>query len=488
MHSISDTWEQARQARDPRFDGRFFVGVLTTGIYCRPVCPARLPRRENVRLYPTAAAAAAAGFRPCLRCRPEASPGTPAWQGSAWTVNRALQLIDDGALDEGSVAALADRLGVTSRHLSRLFHRHLGASPHGVAQTRRLHFALRLLKQTRLPMADVCHAAGYGSVRRFNEQIRATFQRSPSELRRQAAPGPAPLEPVIALPLRYRPPLDWPGLLAFLAARRVPGVEAVGPCDYRRTVAWGGTVGMIQVAFMPDAPEAQLTVTLPTPKALLPTVTRVQRLFDLQADPQAVADVLAADSLLAPVLRACPGLRVPGCWDGLEMAVRVILGQQVSVAGATTLMARLVARLGRPVVTADPELDRVFPDADTLADANLDGLGITGTRILAIRSLARAVATGALDLAPGQDPAAFAAQITALPGIGPWTAQTIALRALNDPDACPAGDLVLQQMLAPPGQRLKEAEVLARTERWRPWRAYGVIAAWKLAQMQRSSP
>ncbi|HET9449575.1 MAG TPA: AlkA N-terminal domain-containing protein, partial [Aggregicoccus sp.] len=318
--------ERARLARDARFDGRFYIAVRTTGIYCRPVCPAVSPRRANITFYPTAAAAAEAGFRPCLRCRPEAAPGTPAWVGTSATVRRALRLIGQGALDAGSVEALAAQVGVGPRHLHRLFVEHLGASPIVVAQTRRLHFAKHLLDETQLPMGQVAAAAGYGSLRRFNASFLATYGRAPSQLRRapRAAAPPAARD-TYCLRLAYRPPYDWESLLAFLGRRALPGVEAVVDGSYRRSIRAQGKPGWIQVSHLPEARALELTVHHPDATALYEVTARVRQLFDLGTDPSAVAAVLGEDPLLARALARRPGLRIPGAWDGFELLVRAVL-------------------------------------------------------------------------------------------------------------------------------------------------------------------
>ncbi|MFM1896378.1 MAG: hypothetical protein RLZZ385_1452 [Pseudomonadota bacterium] len=485
----SDELEQARQTRDPRFDGRFFVGVLTTGIYCRPVCPVRIPRKENVQLYPTAAAAAEAGFRPCLRCRPETSPGTPAWLGSSWKVSRALQLIDRGLVDDGSLDQLAAQLEVGTRQLSRLFKKHIGASPVSVAQTRRLHFAKQLIDDTDLTMTEICFAAGFGSVRRFNALFQSVYGRSPSRLRGSRGRLPRS-EAGIALDLRYRPPFDWRSMLDFFALRAIPGVECVGDSSYQRTISRHGKAGVIRVDFHGTDNRVRLQVDFPDTSQLLPIVEQVRCLFDLRADSLEIQGALAQDPLLAPLVECYPGLRVPGCWDGLEVAIRAVLGQQVSVKGASTLMARLVQRLGTPL--NGPAEDgqggpiRVFPSPQHLLDGDYSGLGITGQRIDAIKTLARQVLDGSLLIDGSLETAPFVDAITRIKGIGTWTAQYIALRALNDPDAFPDGDLVLQQVAGWPGPRLSARQLAARSQPWKPWRAYAVMLLWKHAQALRS--
>lgn len=472
---------RALGSRDARFDGRFFVGVVTTGIYCRPICPAPTPKRRNVRFFPCAAAAAEAGFRPCLRCRPEASPWTPAWQGTSATVSRALRLIDEGALDAEDVESLAARLGLGSRHLRRLFEEHVGASPLAVAQTRRIHFAKKLLDETDLPVTRVALAAGFASVRRFNTALRETYGRPPRELRASARHGRPAAGGVLELRLAWRPPFDAAALTRFLEPRAIPGVECVRDGVYRRVLAANGDAGSVEVVTDPDARALRLRVPAFAAPALVDLAARARRLFDLDADPGRIQAHLGRDRRLAARLRRLPGLRVPGAWDPFELAVRIVLGQQVSVRHATALTGGLVERLGEPLQAPLPEgLGARFPGPERLAEASPAALGgMPRQRAEAIRALARAVAEGRLDLetSPGLDPALE--QLLALPGIGPWTAQVIAMRALREPDAFPAGDLGLRRAAAPRGAPpLPAGELERRAETWRPWRAYAAMALW----------
>ncbi len=464
-------WNAVR-TRDRRFDGRFFVGVTSTGIYCRPICPARTPARRNVRFFASAAAAEAAGHRPCRRCRPETAPGSAAWLGTSATVARALRLIEDGALDEGSVEALAGRLGVTGRWLRALFAEQLGASPLDVAQTRRVHLARRLLDETRLPMEDVAAASGFGSARRLREALRRTFRRPASELRRSGAPASAG----IALRLTARAPFDPAPILAFLAARAIPGVETVEGDTYARSIRLDGATGVLRVTA--DAHGVRLTIASARPLPLLPVVARVTRLFDLDADASAIAAHLSADPLLKRALAGGP-VRVPGAWDAFELGVRALLGQQVTVAAARTLAARLVERCGEPFADSAGSLTHLFPTPAAVAAAPLESLGLPRARAAALRGYARAVAGGSIVLDALPDAAATEGVLVALPGIGPWTAQYVAMRAVHDPDAFPAGDLVVRQALARAGKLPSERETLARSERWRPWRAYATLALWR---------
>ena len=492
--------DRARVSRDPRFDGKFFIAVTSTRIYCRPVCPVPSPKTANIRYFATAASAAEAGYRPCLRCRPEAAPGTPAWLGTSAVVRRALQLIHDGALDASSVGALAARVGIGPRHLHRLFVQHVGASPIVVAQTRRLHFAKRLLDETRLPMTEIALAAGFGSLRRFNHAFQMTYRRAPRELRRHPAATVADgwLQrrdesavggDEVVLRLAYRPPYDWSQVRDFLAMRALPGVERVDARGYARTVnaanqpAGGrsadGGHAIVCVRALERERALELRVRGAAPGALFQLSGAARRTFDLAADPARIARALRGDPLLAPLVGLRPGLRIPGAWDPFECAVRAVVGQQVSVAAGRTLAARLVARVGRPIAGGTDGLTHLFPSPVALAAANLDGLGLTGARARALRALAQAVAEGTIDLgAPVED---VAAGLEALPGLGAWTAQYVALRALGEPDAFPAGDLVLRRMAAAGGTPLSARALEARAEAWRPWRGYAVLHLWRAA-------
>lgn len=454
----------ARLARDARFDGKFFIGVHSTGIYCRPICPAPSPKEQNVEYYPSAAAAAEAGLRPCLRCRPECSPGTPAWLGSSVTVSRALRLIAEGALEANGVDSLAERLGIGSRHMRRLFLEHLGATPVAVAQTRRLLAAKKLIDETMLPLTQIAIASGFGSIRRFNAAFLEAWGRCPREMRRTR--GRAPAGGPCTLELRYRPPFDWAALLGFLAGRAIGGVEHVEGDIYRRTIVTGRGPGWIEVR-PAGATALALSIHCPDSGELLTIASRVRRLFDLDADPQAIAGHLRPDALLGPLLKARPGLRVPGAWDGFELGVRTILGQQVSVAGASTLAARLVQKLGQPVAFDATGLTHTFPSPAEVAEADL-ATGMPASRAETIREFARAVASGHVTFDAAVDSLAFQEKLQSLAGIGPWTAQYIAMRALSDPDAFPAGDLVLRRAC-------REVD----TEPWRPWRAYAAMHIWQ---------
>ncbi|HEX8757935.1 MAG TPA: AlkA N-terminal domain-containing protein [Steroidobacteraceae bacterium] len=474
----STVLERARLSRDPRFDGKFFIAVTSTGIYCRPICPASpSPKRDNVRYFSSAAAAAEAGFRPCLRCRPEAAPGTPAWLGTSAVVRRALRLINEGALDEASVGEFATRVGVGARHLDRLFLQHVGASPGAVAQTRRLHFAKRLIDESNLPMTEIALAAGFGSLRRFNDAFQKAYQRAPRELRKERREAPArnPGDEV-SLALSYRPPYDWDHLRSFFAVRATPGVERVEEDSYARLIRTDGGHAIIEVRPLPGRNALQLRVRGAPPSALFQIATAARRVFDLSADPALLGASLEADALLRPLLRRRPGIRIPGTWDAFECAVRAVLGQQVTVAAARTLAGRLVARVGEPVTTAIEGLERLFPAPQALASADMDGLGLTGARIAALRSLAAAVTTGRVAFdRPAEE---VVASLVELPGFGEWTAQYIALRALGEPDAFLSADLVVRRMAAGGEAPLTAKELGRRAEAWRPWRGYAVMHLW----------
>ncbi len=473
---------RAVESRDRRFEGRFVLGVTTTGIYCRPGCPARLPRRENVRFFACAAAAESTGFRPCRRCRPEASPGTPGSLGTGATVARALRLIDEGGLDGAGIDELAARLGLGGRHLRRLFVEKLGASPLSIARSRRTHFAKKLLDETDLSMVEIAASAGFGSLRRFNTEVRAVFQRSPTELRaaRKGALLPSSDGSRLGLRLAYKPPHDWQSALAFLRARAIPGVECVGSREYQRTIALGGIHGTINVCQAASG-ASFLELRVPTSfSAHLHTIAaRIGRVFDLGADPTAIDEHLAGSPRLAPLVAARPGLRVPGAWDGFELAVRAVLGQQITVAGATTLAGRLVSAFGEALSDAgSPGLTHLFPTPSALAQADVASIGLPRARGETLRALASAVRDQTISLDMPPSPEAEREKLAAIPGIGPWTVEYIALRAFGEPDAFPASDLALRKALREGGESPSERAVLALAEPFRPFRAYAAMHLW----------
>jgi AraC family transcriptional regulator of adaptative response / DNA-3-methyladenine glycosylase II len=470
---------RAISTRDARFDGRLFVGVRTTGIYCRPICPARTPKLENVLFYPSAAAAQEAGFRPCLRCRPETSPDLAVWRGTSNTVSRALALIEAGGLDEADVEGLANRLGVGARQLRRLFRQHVGASPVAVAQTRRVLLAKQLIHETSLPMAEVALASGFNSVRRFNETFLQMFGRSPATLRHARHKGKREVGELLVR-LAYRPPYDWDAMLSFLGARAITGVEAVSGNTYRRTIAVGGHSGVLSVA-PSDRNRINVSVRFPHLAALPQIIARVRRVFDLSADPDAIGAHLSLDPILAPLVSARPGLRVPGAWDGFELAVRAIFGQQITVSAATQLLGRLVEAHGMLLPKAgDGEgLSHLFPAPARLATADLADLGMPKARARSVTSLAAALAADPTIFGRGASLDDAIAKLRSLPGIGEWTAQYIAMRELREPDAFPADDVgLLRAMGGADGRRPSPSELLSRAERWRPWRAYAALHLW----------
>ena len=479
-----DVCYRALQTRDPRFDGRLFVGVTSTGIYCRPICPARTPKRENCRFFPTAAAAQEAGFRACLRCRPEISPELATWRGTSNTVSRALGFIAEGCLDreDGNVEALATRVGIGERQLRRLFDQHLGASPVAVAQTRRVLFAKQLLHDTQLPMAEVAMAAGFGSLRRFNDAFRTLYHRPPSELRRRTMrePSYSPAAAPVVLHIPYQPPYDWEAMLAYLRARAIDGVEVVENGIYRRTVSYEGEHGLVAVAHAPDRNALIATIRFPSVRALQSIVASVRHQFDVGADVEAIAAHLAKDKTLAPLIALRPGLRTPGCWDGFELAVRAVLGQQITVEGARQLASKLVLLCGDPVGDAsDPRLTRTFPTARCLATADLGTIGMPKARRATLKALAQAALANPRLFKPLGSIDESLAQLRAIPGIGEWTAQYIALRALREPDAFPATDLgILQGAASLDGLVPTAPQLIRRAEAWRPWRAYAAQYLW----------
>lgn len=439
----ADALYRAVEVRDARFAGQFYLGVRTTGVYCRPGCPARMPKKTNVVFFPSAAAARTAGFRACMRCRPDAAPGSPAQAGTLATLSRAVRLLEE----TGDARGLPDRLGVSERHLRRLFVKHLGAAPQAVLRTRRLDLARQLIESSALPMIDVAHAAGFQSVRRFNDAVRSAFGRPPRALRKERLAPPATLE----LKLAFREPFDFEALLGFFAPRALPGIEQVEGGVWRRTVR----EGVLEVSRGPQALLVRMPASL-SPRALQ-IAARVQHVFDLRADPARVREHLSKDRALRPYLRE--GLRIPGAFDPFEMAVRAILGQQISVERARQLATRLVEERGERLAHG-----WLFPTPEAVAGE--EPRGMPGARARAIVALARAVAEKKVRLEGGDD-------LRALPGVGDWTAELIALRALGDPDAFPAADLGLCQSLG-----TTPRELLARAESWRPFRGYAAAAIW----------
>lgn len=461
------------KARDARFDGVFFVGVSTTGIYCRPVCRVRTPGRDRCSYFSSAAGAEAAGFRPCLRCRPELAPGAAPVDAAQRLANAAVARIEAGALGSGSVAQLAAELGVSSRQLHRVVEAAYGVSPLSLAQTRRLLLAKQLLTDTSLRVIDVALSSGFSSVRQFNRSFREQYRQSPLSLRKHRV---ADSSARVLLKLGFRPPLAWASLVRFLAGRSGGRIEKVSGNRYSRTIRLGRFVGY--VAAEPLAPDLLGVEVSPSLLPALPELRfRLRRLFDLEANPSIIDATLGADADLRHHLRQTPGLRVPGTLNGFELALRAVLGQQISVKAATTIFGRFVETFGGRIETPDPELDRLAPAAAEVADASLPqliALGLTSRRAQSVQALARAVASGELELDTPVDVQATRAHLQELPGIGPWTAEYVAMRALGDPDAFPHSDLGLRQAL----KLDKPAALLARAEAFRPWRAYAALHLW----------
>jgi AraC family transcriptional regulator, regulatory protein of adaptative response / DNA-3-methyladenine glycosylase II len=471
---------RARISKDARFDGKFYIAVLTTGIYCRPICPAPRCKKSNVVYYATAAAAAAAGYRPCRRCRPEVAPGSPAWLGPSAVVRRALRLIQAGALDEGSVEELALRVGVGARHLGRLFAEHVGVAPVTVAQTRRLHFAKQLLDETNLPITAIAMTAGFGSVRRFNESYRTTFRCTPRATRQRRRTNPSAVaDEWVSLTLSYRPPYDWASLAAFLARHAVRGVERVDEAGYARTIRLQRGYARVLVAPLPGTHALRLQVSRSEPGDLFEISTTARRVFDLSADPAAIAHVLSADPLLAPLVSARPGLRVPGVWGAFECAVRGVLGQRVSGARARVLVERLVHCCGERIGGADAGLTHLFPTPQSILGGDLTRMELGTARVATLRALARAVLNGTVKfVAPADE---LIAALTAVPQLRDWAAQYVALRALGEPDAFPGSDLVIRRRLGRARAALSIEATTARAQHWRPWRAYAALHLWLAA-------
>ena len=469
-----DACERARLARDPRFDGRFFIAVTSTGIYCRTICPVRLPRPENVRFFATAAAASEHGFRPCLRCRPELAPDNPYWPQHPPLLRAALNRIEEGLLDQVGVPELAARLGVSPRHLRRLFATHLGSSPAMLATTRRTLFAKRLVSDSNLNMRDIAMAAGFSNVRRFNAAFKQLYGMPPSQIRRKnGVDGKG-----YSLRLNYRAPLDWAALRGFLSKRAIDGVETVDETGYSRQFAWHQQAGTLSLENQPDGQHFILTVSHPRADALYHACQRARHVLDLDAVPSDIHEHLSKDPLLAPALAKHPGLRVPGCWDRFELCVRAVIGQQVSVAAARTLTQRVVERCDYRRDDSQGNQRLLFPDAHAIVDTSLDGLGLTGRRIATLKSLAKAVLNNDIRL-ESADAQQIDDALAQLPGFGPWTRAYIGLRGFKNPDAFPAGDIVLRKALAIDRKPLSSHAAEARSQSWRPWRAYAVMALWQ---------
>ncbi len=507
---FDDQCYRAVQSRDSRFDGWFVTAVHTTGIYCRPSCPATTPKRQNVSFFPTAAAAQQRGFRACKRCRPDASPGSPEWNVRADVVARAMRLIADGEVDRGGVPALARRLGYSERHLNRLMTAELGAGPLAIARAQRAQTARTLIETTTMSFTDVAFAAGFASVRQFNDTVREVFADCPSDLRRaalarrggggdDAPPGSQrgagrerDARPgAITLRLPARAPFDPHGALAFLGARAVPGVEAWDGERYQRTLRLPG--GPAVVELVPQGGAVGCTLWLSALADLQAAVQRCRRLLDLDADPLAVDAHLAADPVLAPLVETRPGLRSPGTPDGPELLVRGVIGQQVSVSGARTVTGRLAAAVGEAVALegAPADVGLLFPSPAGLAELGATAPGelpMPAARRQALTTACTAIAEGRLVIDPGADRAALDAELRRLPGIGPWTAQYVALRGLGDPDVFMPTDLGLRRGLEALGLDGSPGAALAAAERWSPWRSYALHHLWHAAADARRAP
>jgi AraC family transcriptional regulator of adaptative response / DNA-3-methyladenine glycosylase II len=467
----------AVETGDPRFDGWIFCGVTSTGIYCRPSCPARTPKRANVRFYASAAAAQAAGFRACKRCRPDATPGSPEWDRRADLVGRAMRLIADGIVDREGVTGLASRLGYAPRHVQRQLVAVVGAGPLALARAQRAQTARVLLETTELPITDVAFAAGFSSVRQFNATVQEVFAVTPTDLRRRVKHHGRPAsDGAITLRLPYRAPFDAAGIVSFLGARAVPGVEQRIDGGYRRSLALPRGAGVVELR--PADGYVQARFVLDDVRDLATAVHRSRTLLDLDSDPEAVVDVLGADPVLGPVVRSEPGRRVPGAVDGDELAIRAVLGQQVSLAGAATLAGRLVAAHGEPLARPAGAVTHLFPSAAALAEADPDALAMPQSRRRAILGVADALATGAILLDAGTDRDETQRALLALPGVGPWTTSYVAMRVLRDPDAFLPSDLGVRHGLARLGQPADAAAATRVAEAWRPYRSYAVQHLW----------
>ncbi|MDQ3659761.1 MAG: helix-turn-helix domain-containing protein [Actinomycetota bacterium] len=469
-----DSCYRAGAGKDPRFDGMFIIAVTSTGIYCRPSCPAMTPKRANVRFYPTAAAAQAAGYRACKRCRPDASPGSPEWNVRADVVGRAMRLIADGIVDREGVAGLAGKLFVSERHLHRLLSTEVGAAPQALARACGAQTARVLIETTAMSFAEIAFAAGFSSIRQFNDTIKEVFVSTPSKLRAAKRGSDASAMGAITLRLPYRLPMDTVALVEFLAARAIQGIEESDGETYRRALKLPHSPGIVELK--PEANYILCSLRLGDVRDLTAAVHRCRRLLDLDADSVAVDSALGTDPLLGPLVRRRPGLRVAGTVDGAELAVRAVIGQQISVTGARTIAGRLVAAFGKPLTAASGGLTHVWPDVEVLADADLAKVGLPRTRRATIRALATALAAGDIVIHPGADRVETRARLLELPGIGSWTASYVAMRALGDPDEFTATDLGVRHALERLGAT---GDFESFAERWKPWRAYAQQHLWK---------
>jgi len=468
---------QAMQSRDCRFDGLFYVGISSTKIFCRAICSARLPKFENCTFYKSAAAAQQAGYRPCLRCCPELAPPVKLGTTGSHTVNRALQLIEKGALDNGSVTALSQQLGVNVRTLRQQFARHVGTSPIQVAKTRRLLFAKRLIDETALPMTDIAISAGFKSIRAFNSAFQNSYGRSPTSLRRK--PDSPTCSNTLTLKLPFTTPYNWPALMAFWQPRSIHSIEIATEQQYCRSFTLHKQQGWVRISPVPQKNYLQVSIGNAPVTHISQILLRLRQMFDVSANITAIESHLANSPILKPLLGQ--SLRIPGAWDPFELAVRAIVGQQVSVAAATTVFNRIVATYGEPLTLTDapPVLTQVFPTAQVLAKADLTSTGLVKSRAHAINQLAKVVVDHPHFFDEMTTLETAVQKLCALPGIGPWTAHYIALRALSEPDAFPPGDIALLRAVERLGYTLNKKELTQLSEKWRPWRGYAAMCLWQ---------
>jgi AraC family transcriptional regulator of adaptative response / DNA-3-methyladenine glycosylase II len=468
---------RACRSRDARFDGWFIIGVTSTGVYCRPSCPTPVPpKSSNMRFYPSTAAAQRAGFRACKRCRPDASPGSPAWSTRADLVGRALRLIADGMVDRDGVPAVARALAISERHLGRLLTEEVGAGPLALARAQRAQTARTLIETTELAFSDVAFAAGFSSVRQFNDTIREVFALTPRDLRRRRHPNGGSDAPVVCLRLAFRAPFTASTLFDFLAQRAIAGIEAWDGTTFRRSLRLPNGHG--RVALSVAGTWVRCELALANVADTQAAVQRCRRLLDLDADPVAIDTALAADPVLTPLVRARPGMRSPGAVDATEALTRAVVGQQVSVAAARAVLGRIVVALGDQLDAEDHGITHTFPSAATLAEAPDEALPMPSARRTCLREACRRIAAGEIAIDAGADRDAVRGQLTAVRGIGEWTAEYIAMRSLGDPDAFPAGDLGVRQALNRRGVDASAGAARLRAERWRPWRAYATHHLW----------
>lgn len=483
MPVTAPEYYQAFLGKDVRFDGRFVAGVKTTGIYCKPSCSAKKPAAENVVFFDSPAEAEAAGFRSCRKCRPDAMPGTPAWNGTSSTVSRALRLIEDGVLDRTNIDALCERLGIGARQLRRLFRKHLGTSPIQVARMRRADFARRLIETTGLSMTHIAESAGFGSIRRFNAVMNEVYGCPPTALRKEPARGAAGLE----LEIPVRPPFAWQSLLTSLDASATPGVEKVADGRYYRTARFKQATGEVCVSFDEARSSLRVRVSHSLNSYLLDVVSGVRRLFDVEADVGVITEHLAGDPLLDACMQSAPGLRVLGAFDHFETAVMMLLGQHITADELAEFAQRIVIKHGKEIQTSQDDLTHVFPTPYALCTAHLEAVGVSKRRSKSIQALARAVHEGVLRLdgSPSLDEALRG--LRAIPGVGTTTADYIAMRVYREPDAFPTNDQRLRAAASPNGGALAAFELEERAEAWRPWRAYAAMCLWEATSRESTS-